>query len=93
MVRVHTYRVSCADQGREAFVEVAVERDRDVWSPEGRPDLEAGRLEIPDPVAAKPGKPLELVGTQVVDLGLAAGVERREAPSTPVGNRRRNASA
>lgn len=85
MVRVRTYRVSCAGQGCEAFVEVAFERDRDVRSPEGRPDLEPSYLEIFNQVAAEPRKSFELVGTQVVDLSLIASVERREAPSTPVG--------
>lgn len=85
MVRVRADFVSRADQGRETFIEVAGERNGDVRSPEGWPDLEPSILEINDPVAAQQGKPFKLVGAQVVDFGVIAGVERREPPPTPIG--------
>ncbi len=85
MVRVHTYFVSDAGQRCKTFVEVTGERDCDMRSPEGGPDLEPSLLQINDPVAAQQGKPFELVGAQVIDFSIIASIERREPPSTPIG--------
>ena len=75
MIRVYTDFVSHTGQRCKTFVEVTGERDGDMRSPEGGPDLEPNLLQIDDPVATQQGKPFELVGTQVIDFSIIASIE------------------
>jgi hypothetical protein len=93
MVRVHPDFVSHTGQRRKTVVEVTGERDGDMRSPEGGPDLEPSLLQIDDPVAAQQGEPFELVGAQVIDFSIIARIERRSPHLPQSENRRRNASA
>ena len=65
-------------------LQVAVERDRDMGRPEGRHDLEPCRLQHRRPIQPKEREPLKLITGKVVDIGVAAGVETRQAPAIPV---------
>lgn len=64
--------------------EVAVERQRDVRRPERGHDLEPCSFENAGPVQPQDRGVFEPIGSQVTDIGVAAGVDRREPPSTPV---------
>lgn len=66
-------------------IQVAVERECDVRRPERGHDLEPSRFEHLWPVQPQDREVLEPIGGQVVDIGVAASVERRESPPTPVG--------
>ncbi len=85
MVGVGALFVYGGGQAHKSRVEVAGERERDVRCSEGRHDLEADGFQIRDPVDGESGEPFELIGGEVVDLGVVAGVEGREAPAVPLG--------
>lgn len=85
MIRVRSSIRSEFNQHGQARIKVAIERYRDMGSPEGWHDLEPGLDQAVDSQHDEDRESFELILGQVVDLILGSCVVRGEAPSLPDG--------
>lgn len=84
MVRVISLVVIGNAEPPQPDLQVSIERDGHMGRPECRHDLEPCCLQHRRSIQTEEREPLELIAGEVVDVGIVAGVEARQAPAVPV---------
>ena len=84
MVRAVSLVVIGNPEPVQSDLQIAIERDGHVRRPEGRHDLELCRLQHRRSIETEQREPLKLIASQIVDIGIIAGVEARQTPAVPV---------